>query len=150
MSRSLLLLAATIVGLSNAASAQEFERRNHLSVTYGFTSIPETDETAFTQGIDFEHEVTERLGLGVVLEHAFGDIESTSLLAVADIHLGRGFVLQVGPGVEWINEETLALARVGMFYEIELGALTIAPGINYDVNEEEGAIVGGIAIGTRF
>jgi len=131
------------------------EKPHHLSVVIGGTNIPSANETAFTLGIDYEYRVNRRLGLGFVVEQAFDDIDATTLLAVADIHLWRGLALQVGPGVEFLDEgeehETFAIGRIGALYEIEFGeGYTISPQFHYDISSGEDAIVFGVAIGRAF
>ena len=154
--RSFTLLLAFITCLSFKAHAQidvEFdeERRHHLSAVLGGTTLFDAEETAFTLGIDYEYRINELIGVGGVVEYAFGDIEATTLLAVADIHLWKGLAVQVGPGVEWINDETFAIGRVGLLYEVELEHhFTVSPQIHYDISEFEDSLVFGISIGRAF
>ena len=123
MTKSLVLFM-TITILSLTAQAQidvEFDenKRHHLSVVFGGTTLFDAEETAFTLGVDYEYRINELIGVGGVVEYAFGDIDATTLLAVADIHLWKGLALQAGPGVEWIDDETFAIGRVGLLYEFE-------------------------------
>ena len=50
--------------------------------------------------IDYEYKLSPLIGLGAVIEHAYGGLDATTLLAVADIHIYEGFTMQVGPGFE--------------------------------------------------
>ena len=135
----------------HAEDGHERQKKNHASVFLGGTNIPDADHTAFTLGIDLEHELTHRFGVGLVFEHAFDPIDATSLYAVLDIHLGNGFVLQTGPGVEWVDDETYATGRVGLFYEFEVQeGLILAPSVSYDISEAEDSIVFGVSVGTKF
>lgn len=145
-----LLAAAT---LTSPATAQEAgrETRHHLSAVIGGTHIPHEDETAFTLGIDYEYRLNQTLGLGFVAERAFGPVDATTMLAVADIHLGGGFAIQTGPGVEFVNDESFFVARLGALYELELGDdVTIAPQLHYDFSGHDDAIVFAIGIGRAF
>ena len=131
------------------------DKRHHLSILTAGTNVPSEDYTAFTLGIDYEYRLNRRLGVGFVAEHAFGNIDATSLLAVADIHLWRGLTLQVGPGVEFVDEgeenETFALARIGTLYEFEIGeSYTLSPQFHYDISSGADAIVFGVAFGRAF
>ncbi|MEO1028577.1 MAG: hypothetical protein AAFX02_05910 [Pseudomonadota bacterium] len=149
----LLIALACVPGHAKAQIDVEFdeERRHHLSAVFGGTTLLDAEETAFTLGIDYEYRINELIGVGGVVEYAFGDIEATTLLAVADIHLWKGLAVQVGPGVEWINDETFAIGRVGLLYEIELEHhFTIAPQVHYDISEFEDSLVFGISIGKAF
>ena len=129
-------------------------KRNHISIITGVTHVPNEDETALTIGIDYERELTDNIGVGFVVEHALGELDATSIFAVMDIHIGKGFVIQAGPGLEFIDDETLNVGRVGLFYEIDLessfGDLIVAPSFSYDISEEEDSLVFGLAFGTKF
>lgn len=123
---------------------------HHLSVFNGATELVEGDHTAFTLGIDYEYRVTNFLGLGIVLERAFGSIDSTTVLGVADLHLWKGLIAQVGPGFEVVDDDTHAALRLGVLYELELeGGFTVSPQFHYDFSHED-ALVFGLAIGRAF
>ena len=148
-------LTVGIFGVSVAAKAEqapshEVHGPHHLSVLAGGTTISAVDETATTLGIDYEYRVSDFVGLGVVAERAFGRIDSTTLLAVADLHLAKGLVVQTGPGIEFIDGEENFVARIGALYEFELGGgLTFSPQFHYDISKED-AVVFGAAIGLSF
>ena len=129
----------------------EAEGPHHLSLVIAATDIREEDETAFTLGIDYEYRVSELLGLGFVAEHAFGEVDSTTLIAAADVHLWQGFAIQLGPGVEFAEGEAFLMGRIGTIYEVELGSgFTIAPQFHYDFSDGEDAVVFGAAFGRAF
>jgi hypothetical protein len=73
---------------------------HHLSILLADTHINSEGNNA-TLGIDYEFRVGPLLGLGAVVEHAYGEIDATTLLAVADSHIYEGFIMQVGPGFEY-------------------------------------------------
>ena len=160
--RSLRLMLGPIItllcaGIPGGASAQdragEEEGPHHLSIIAGATIIDaQESESAFTLGLDYEYRVSDRLGLGVVVEHAFGPIESTTLLAVADIHLWKGLAIQTGPGVEFIDDKEEAFVlRLGALYEWELGdGFTVSPQVHYDFSDAEDAVVVAIGFGRAF
>lgn len=156
MTRSVFVWLFMLVAISSPAMAQidvEFheDKRHHLSALIGGSYIDAADETVFTLGVDYEYRINPLLGVGFVAEQAFGDIDATTLLAVTDIHVWRGLAFQVGPGVEFVDDETLAVGRFGALYEIEFeGRFTISPQIHYDFSEGEDAVVFGIAIGRAF
>ncbi len=104
---------------------------HHLSLLVAGSST--TDEDAFTLGIDYEYRVSGFLGLGTVVEYAFTPFDETTLLAVADLHVWRGFAVQTGPGVAFAEGEEFFAYRVGGLYEFELeGDFTVSPQIHYD------------------
>ncbi len=166
VSRSFFLsLVLIFFCISFAASAQidvEFDedKRHHLSVVTAGTTIFKADETAFTLGIDYEYRLNRLVGVGLVLEQAFGDVDATSLLAVADLHIWKGLALQIGPGLEFIDETTLSgerenetnfIFRLGTLYEFEFDEkYTLSPQVHYDASSGEDALVFGLALGIAF
>lgn len=145
-----LLLAVALTDPSAAQEAHE-AKPHHLSAVIGGTHIPHEDETAFTLGLDYEYRLNQTWGLGFVAEHAFGPIDSTTLLAVADIHVAGGFAIQTGPGVEFVDDESFFVTRLGALYEFEIGEeFTLSPQLHYDFSTGDDAIVFGIAIGKAF
>lgn len=150
-----LAIAALSLGFAGPALAQEREGEaegpHHLSLVVAATDIRDEDETAFTLGVDYEYRVSELLGVGFVAEHAFGDVDSTTLIAAADIHLWQGFAIQLGPGVEFAEGEEFLMGRIGTIYEFELGGgFTLAPQVHYDFSDGEDAFVFGAAFGRAF
>ena len=139
------------LALATLMPAAQAESPHHLSLLLGATELVDEDEVGFTYGIDYEYALDETLGLGFVIERAEGDVETTSLFAVADIHLSRHLVLQVGPGFEWGEAEAVGAFRVGGYYEWELDEMTFATTLSYDIADgEDDSIVLGILVGFRF
>lgn len=130
------------------------DKPHHLSVVLAGTHIDAADETAFTLGVDYEYRINRLIGVGAVAEYAFDDIDALTLLAVADVHLWRGLALQIGPGVEFVDEgeetETFAIGRIGALYELDFEGYTISPQFHYDISSGEDAIVFGLALGVAF
>ena len=102
------LLMLGVFGLIAPANAQhEAEGKathiphgpHHLSILLADTRIDGEGNNS-TLGIDYEYRVSPLIGLGGVIEHAYGGLDATTLLAVADIHIYEGFTVQVGPGFE--------------------------------------------------
>lgn len=121
---------------------------HHLSVLMAGTF--EEEEEAPSIGIDYEYRTSEFLGLGAVAEYAFEDIDATTFLAVADLHFTDQMILQTGPGVEFIGDETEAVFRIGCLHEWVVGAWTVSPQLHYDITSGENAVIFGIAFGVAF
>lgn len=148
-------LAMTVPSVVHAQRGEplvsESEGAHHLSVISGATYVEEADETAYTLGIDYEYRASELLGIGFVAERAFGDVDATTLLAVADFHFTEGLAVQIGPGIEFAEGEEFAVGRAGVLYEFELGGgFTISPQAHYDLSELEDAFVFVIGFGRAF
>ncbi|WP_374762960.1 hypothetical protein [Yunchengibacter salinarum] len=153
-------------GSTHEATPLWQDKPHHLSVILGGTTITHSDETGFTTGLDYEYRTSDLLGLGGVVEYAAGPVSAWTLLATADIHLTHHWTLQVGPGLEFIDEEevitlddgeteediiheTNAVFRIGTFYEFEMGDFTLAPQFHYDITRKD-AVVFGLALGKAF
>jgi hypothetical protein len=156
--RGLALSCIGWVGLSGAAHAEEEpgEERSphHLSVIVAGTA--DDDVEAFALGLDYEYRVNELIGVGGVVEYAFEDLDVWTLLAVADIHVWRGFAIQTGPGVEFVDgdgeekDEEEFVYRVGALYEFEIDRYTVSPQVHYEVSTGKDAVVFGVAFGVNF
>ena len=108
---------------------------------------------AATIGLDYEYRVNRLLGVGVVGEYAFEPIESTTLLGVVDVHIWRGFAVQIGPGAVVDHEgEGYFVFRFGGLYEFELPhGYTVSPQMHFDeISGEADEFVYGIAFGKSF
>jgi hypothetical protein len=125
---------------------------NHLSAFLGGTD--HDGHTEFTFGLDYERRIDQRLGVGFVAEHAGGEIDATTLLGVVDIHFGRGWAVQTGPGIEFIEAhgetEREFVCRLGLLYELQVDGFTVAPQAHYDWTPAENSVVFGIAIGRGY
>jgi len=146
--RTSALLIFVLGVLPIAAHAEE---RHHLSLLLAQSDVLDEHEDGFTLGVDYEYALTPRLGAGFVLERAYGDVDASSLFAVLDIHLTEQLVAQIGPGYEWKDDkENTGVFRLGTYYEIELGDITLAPTISYDMGEDENTFVYGVLLGKKF
>lgn len=154
-----LLAVFCLFGLMSTALAQSAEHNelghtphgpNHLSLLLADTHVDGEGNNG-TLGVDYEYRVSPLLGLGTVIEHASGDLEATTLLAVADVHLYQGFIMQIGPGFEHRDNENVSVARAGFLYEFEYQNFTLSPQLHWDYhNGETNAFVAGIAVGFSF
>jgi hypothetical protein len=150
-----------------AEEAVWHERPNHISVIFGYTWEDGEEENADAEmlGIDYEYRMSEFLGPGALVEHAFDPLSATTALAVVDLHVWRGLAIQTGPGVEFIDrrierdgeqereqkeQKELFVYRVGVLYEYEEGNLTISPQLHLDVTRDAESLIFGIALGFAF
>lgn len=124
------------------------EMPHHISVLVAETY--EEKESAPSIGLDYEYRYSDFLGVGAVLEGAFDDIDTTTVLAVADLHITNQFIVQTGPGMEFLSGQDELVYRLGTLYECEWGGYTVSPQVHYDWNSGEDAIVVGIALGFGF
>lgn len=149
---SFLLVPPVFAEQSEFSSEPEYaiHGRHHLSVLLADTHLSDEGNN-FTIGLDYEYRVNELLGVGTVIERAYGELDATTLLAVADIHFQNGLIMQVGPGFERKDDDNVFVSRIGVLYEFEVKNYTLSPQLHWDYHEDEAnAIVAGLALGFSF
>ncbi len=152
---SALLFFLLLLGFAPSVQAEEENHISphgpyHLSVVLADTHIDGEGNNP-TIGIDFEYRMNQLLGLGSVIEYAWGELDASTFLAVADIHLHEGWVIQVGPGFEHREGEDVFVSRAGLLYEFEWENFTLSPQLHWDYHQhEESAVVAGFALGFSF
>lgn len=93
-------------------------------------------EDGIAVGVEYEHRRSRRFGIGVLLEHTFGDVD-TWVFAVPFAYHGGRWKVYAGPGVEDGQEDNETLLRVGGEYGFEVGDWEIAPQLDVDFVEGE-------------
>ena len=152
---SALSIGLFLLGLNPSVQAAEEGHVSphgpyHLSAVLADTHVDGEGNNP-TIGIDFEYRMNRLLGLGAVVEQAWGELHASTLLAVADIHLHEGWVIQVGPGFEHREGEDVFVSRAGLLYEFEWQNFTLSPQLHWDYHQhEENAVVAGFALGFSF
>jgi hypothetical protein len=147
---SFLLVSAVMAGQSEADPQHSVHGPHHLSVLLADTHANGEGDN-FTLGLDYEYRVNELLGVGTVVERAYGELDATTLLAVADIHFQNGLIVQVGPGLERKDHDNIFVTRLGVLYEFESENFTLSPQLHWDYHDGEvNTVVTGIALGFSF
>lgn len=135
---------------SSAKQGHSVHGPHHLSMLVGNTHA-RGESDSFTVGLDYEYRVNELLGVGAVFERAFGVLDATTILAVADIHFLNGLIVQVGPGFEHNGGEDVFVGRIGALYEFEFNNYTLSPQLHWDYHDgEANTVVSGVAFGFSF
>jgi len=150
----MLVLFVTPVFSEEHTSSSEEEYSaygpHHLSLLFANTHVSEEGNNP-SLGIDYEYRVNRLLGVGAIIERAYGELNSTTVLAVADIHFHNGLIMQVGPGFERRNDEDVFVSRFGILYEFEIENFTLSPQLHWDYHHDEfNAIIAGLALGFAF
>jgi len=142
------LLMSSCAGMHHEGAHEWQEKPHHLSFLVARTI--EDDETAPTLGLDYEFRKSEFLGLGAIIERAFDEIDTTTMLGVADLHITNQFIVQTGPGIEFYEGNGKFVYRTGMLYEFELDGYTVSPQVHFDWAAGENAVVLALAFGMGF
>ena len=141
----IVLLPETLLGQE---AHEEKERKNEISLFLGATSS--TDATAFTIGLDYQYRISRVFGVGAIFDHATGEINSILVAPALFLHVKR-FSFIVAPGVEFSDENTEFVSRVGVGYVIEISRFSISPALFFDTERDENpSLVYGVSLGFEF
>ncbi len=132
-----------------AYNPEELENHHHVEVFLGNTHT-EDDEDAFSIGVQYEYRLSPLMGVGILGEYAFEDLDSWVVGVPLTLHPGAGWQLVAMPGVEIENNETSFLFRAGVGYEFELEQFTIKPEFNADFVKGDVNLVFGASLGVGF
>ncbi len=131
---------------SDHESTHDFHR-NFLALFVGVTD--EGRDEALALGIEYERRLNESFGVGVVAEHAFGDLDFWVYAVPFAYHTGR-WKLYIAPGVEDTDHGSESLIRLGVEYAYEVGSWEISPQLDVDFVDGEQVLVLGVTFGKGF
>ncbi len=109
-------------------------------------------EKALTYGVEYERRLTSSVGLGLILEHANGDLNFTIAAVPFAYHTGH-WKFYAAPGVEFSDDdnETEFLMRFGVEYGFEIGNnFELSPQVDVDFVDGEVVTVIGLTLGYGF
>jgi hypothetical protein len=142
------VLAQTIEhGPNSGHEATHDIHPNFLALFVGITD--EGRREAITLGIEYERRMNETFGIGLVVEHAFGDLDFWVYAVPFAYHTGR-WKFFVAPGVEDGDHGSEALVRIGGEYAFEFSGWEISPQFDVDFVDGEEVFVLGVAFGKGF
>jgi hypothetical protein len=144
----LTLLASA--GASASEDSHEGFHRNFLAVFAGITD-EDRRERAATLGIEYERRLSERFGIGALVEHAYGDLDFTIYAIPFAWHTGH-WKWYVAPGIENSDHHSgnEFLLRLGVEYAFEVGAYELLPQFDVDFVDGEEVLVLGLTFGRGF
>ena len=143
----MVMLGLMMMSEPGLADEDEGHHRNHLSLFVGATHAEGNDEA--TVGLEYEYRLNEQFGVGALLDHAGGDVDSTIVAGAVFFHPYEGLLLLAAAGNEHTHHGDELVLRAGIGYEFEIGdGWTLTPLLNFDfVENEETKEVYGISIG---
>jgi hypothetical protein len=135
---------------------EHHHHENHVAIFAGATTgLGDNSTTHFTLGADYERRlnfVTHALGIGVLVDSAFGDDVETLVAGFVSLHPVTGLMVYGGAGAAFLgagHDATFTL-RGGAAYFFELGKFSLGPAASIDHVSGENAIVYGLSGGTGF
>jgi len=137
--------------------------RNHFGGFMGASTHSDTDETAFTLGLEYARQFTQRWAAITYIELVSSDLERDIILAVGAIfYPTRRLGLVVAPGVESASKdvehngkvekenEAEFLLRLGAAYGFPVGQASLGPAVFVDWAGNRWTLVYGIGMVTGF
>ena len=122
--------------------------RNHLAAFGGFAVADREAHPA--AGLDYELRLGERWGLAALAEVAFAEEPAQVYGLGLAWHPAEAWSFALLPAWEREGEHQAFVARCGGEREFEVGDLTLAPSVGFDIGAEGLAPVIGVAVGTGF
>jgi hypothetical protein len=131
--------------------------RHHAALFIGNTQN-DGSKHGLSLAMDYEYRITERLGLGGLVEYAGGDFEHYIVAIPLFIHPYGNWCLLLAAGTEIHNDneknnkrEEDWLVRTGVGYRFHFGEkYSISPEFNVDFSEHETLFIYGVSIGIGF
>lgn len=124
------------------------EGKSDITLFLGATSAAEA--TAFTIGADYQYRISRLFGVGALVDFAGGDFKSVLVAPAGVLHLKK-FSFVLAPGLEFSDDETTMVLRVGALYEFELSRFSISPSVYYDTERAgEPSLVYGLSFSIKL
>lgn len=139
---ALFIAAATPPAAADPAShdAMHNAARNYHTHTAGIFVGGASDDLGkregFALGLEYEYRFDRRWGIGFMLEHTYGEMDTWVYVMPIAYHVGR-WKLYAAPGVEDGHHGSENMVRVGFEYGIHLDKWEISPQFDIDFVERE-------------
>jgi len=147
----IVLVILIVLGLPAAQAEDDWaeEGKNELGIYLGVSESG--GDEGFSVGIDYERRLSLRFGVGGTIEHTGADFRENIIVVSFDWHPWKELKLFAAPGLEIEDGENGALLRLGIEYGIGIGkGFSIAPGVAYDITEDEDTTVIGAVFTKKF
>lgn len=150
--RTIVLLAATIALVPGTLLAEETahgESQSHGSHAYHtnilglFVGVAHEEfgrrENGAAIGIEYEYRFGPRFGIGGIVEHTYGDLD-TWVYAIPFAYHNGPWKLYAAPGIEEGEAGSERMLRLGVEYGFHMGKWEISPQVDIDIVEREGEV----------
>ena len=141
---------AHVEGAAVETEAEDWHAHpNHLLGFLGATL--DSEESAFTVGLDYTRQVTQRVSVGAFADYAAGGLRESIVGAMVVAYPYRGLYLEVAPAAAVEDGEWHYVQRFGAGWEFEFGNLLVGPYAAIDVaSGRKPLYVLGAAAGVHF
>jgi len=135
-----------------SASGHESTHGSHRNLFALFAGINHAGrrENAVSLGVGYERSLNESFGIGLLVEHAFGDADFT-VYAVPFTYRVDRWKFMVAPGIEDSEHHgTESLVRFAAEYAFERGSWEMSPQFAVDFVDGEEVYIFGVVFGKGF
>jgi hypothetical protein len=149
-----ILLAIAWPTIANAEETAHGEHaaghESHKHYVAGFIGgADEGRDEGLALAVEYERRLNARWGIGGMLEHTYGDLDTWVLAIPVAFHNGP-WKLYAAPGVEDAEHGSEALLRLGVEYGFRSGKWEISPQFDIDFVDGKEIFVLGVAFGQWF
>jgi hypothetical protein len=111
----------------------------------------ESGDAGFTVGVNYEHRLSDLIGVGFFNDYTIGDLDRWTVGAPVFFHPHEGWRFVVAPGLQHRDGDNDFLLRTGVGYEFEMAeSWVVVPQFNLDFAGGDTICVFGASIGYRF
>lgn len=122
------LMAASGWGAEQGGEEEHHGHRHHVSLFLGNTHDLHGNN-AFTVGVDYEYRLNDLFGVGTLIDHAGGSINSTVVGAGLFIHPWQDLRVLTALGNEHQSGHNEFLFRLGALYDFHIKEWSITPAL---------------------
>jgi hypothetical protein len=130
------------------AEQADHPHRHHVALFVGASN--NDHEIDLSLGAEYELRFRRIVGGGVLIDRAGGRAGSTVVGVGVWIHPVGDFKFLLAPGLEFRNDSTEFLVRVGAAYDFHIKSFSISPTFNVDFVDSEEILVYGVHLGYGF
>jgi len=139
------LLACSIVH-AQEPEPEEHGYHRHVIALFAGVAHKGARDNGLALGIEYEHRLNARFGIGALAEHTFGDLDAWVYAVPFAYHRGP-WKVYAAPGIEDGEHGSESLLRLGGEYSFEVGEWEIAPQMDLDLVDSEETWVVGVTFG---
>ena len=149
----LLFVSAPVLGDEteghhSADSEHETHHPNLLAFFVG-AAFEDRRDNGIALGLEYERRLGRSFGVGGLVEHTFGDFDTTVYAVPFAFHHKR-WKLYVAPGIEDGDDGSENLVRIGGEYAFEVGTWEVSPQVDLDFVDGDSVFVVGVTLGKGF
>jgi len=139
----LIIAIAALLPITVSAEEHTTEHAYHEHVLGVFVGAAHEDfgrrENGFVLGVEYEYRLGPRFGIGAIVEHTYGNLDTWVYALPLAYHSGP-WKLYAAPGIEEAEGGSERILRLGAEYGFHAGGWEISPQVDVDFIGREGEV----------